>query len=70
MRTAPSFAYSGTIQIIQGSSGNAISAISIDNNSSTQTLLNVTTSSLTTGYGNQMSSSNNTTSYIELSAEL
>ena len=70
MRTAPSFAHSGSIQIVQGSTGNAISAISIDNNSSTQTLLNVTTSSLTTGYANQMTSSNNTTSFIELSAEL
>jgi len=70
MRTAPSFAYSGSIQIVQGSTGNAISAISIDSNSSTQTLLNVTTSSLTTGYGNHMGSTNNTTSFIELSAEL
>ena len=70
MRTAPSFAYSGSVQIIQSGSGYAISAISIDNNSSTQTLLNATSSSLTAGYATQMASNNNTTSYIELSAEL
>ena len=70
MRTSPSFAYSGSVQIVQGSSGNSISAISIDNNSPDETLLNVTTSGIITGYGNQMSSSNNNTSYIELNAEL